>query len=82
MKKMALVAALAAAISLSGCLSLPRKAVEDVKSAQDIILPQYLKYVDADTDPAHDSGWKDDKRKQVEALQRRMDALLKAADGD
>lgn len=79
MKKLVLVLLLA--LPMTGCLSLPRRAVEDVKTAQDIIIPQYLSYVNADADPAHDAGWKDDKRKQVEALNRRMEALLKAADG-
>lgn len=52
------------------------EAVSDVRESHKLLLPQYVKYVDAD--PKLDDGQKDDEKKFVESV-KRLDESLKIA---
>lgn len=82
MKKLSLVlfALVLVLGTLGGCCAVEKKAVQDVEETHKIILPDYLKYVEAD--PNLKPEQKDDRKKLVESLQRLTDALKKSAGGD
>ena len=77
MAKSAKILVVALVLSLlTGCLStIPAKAVTDIEETHDIILPEYIEYVE--TDPDLDDDEKDDARKLVGSLERLVDALKK-----
>lgn len=70
---MRILLVLVAAVLLPACASVEKKTVLDLHDASSRVLPQHLKYLDADT--AMDPDRKDDQKKQVEAMQRAIDAL-------
>lgn len=76
MKKLLIVAAFL--LGAVGCCSIERKAVSEVEATQDIILPQYLNYVEKDAvlSPAQ----KDDRKKLVESLRRVTGNLKKTTE--
>ena len=77
MKKLTLAFAALMALSLGACsCTAEKKAVSDIQSTQQIVLPQYLNYVEKDASLNKDQ--KDDRKKLVESLQRLVEVLRKS----
>jgi hypothetical protein len=66
------------ATSLVGCCTIPSKSAKEIEGSHEIILPRYLKYVEADA--ALDAAQKDDQKKLVESLKRIVTELKKATE--
>ncbi len=58
-----------------GCCTVPAQAVKQIESTHNIILPEYIQYIEADT--SLDSDEKDDAKKLAGSLERLVDALKK-----
>ena len=72
-----------ALLTFASCITLDKvqhkaleRAVNDVRQSHDLLLPQYIKYVDEDGSLSADQ--KDDEKKFVESL-KRLDESLKTA---
>jgi hypothetical protein len=59
----------------AGCCTADQRAVSEIRATNEIVLPQYQAYVDAD--PALQPAQKDDRKKLIESLKRLVDSLIK-----
>lgn len=75
MRKVLAVLVLTFGLFVSGCCAVPQKLAKDIEDTNAMILPKYLKYVEADA--TIDAGKKDDEKKLVESLRRVVEALKK-----
>lgn len=80
MKKLALgVLSIVLIFSAIGCsCTVEKKAVSDIEATHKIVLPQYVKYVEADGNLDNDQ--KDDRKKLVGSLQRLVGSLKKSVE--
>lgn len=83
MKRIPATAVIFALLTLCACNGLDKlqhkaleTAVSDIRESHDLLLPQYIKYVDADS--SLDDGQKSDEKKFVESV-KRLDKSLKTA---
>ncbi len=58
-----------------GCCTVPAQSVKQIESTHNLILPEYIQYIEADT--SLDSDEKDDAKKLAGSLERLVDALKK-----
>jgi uncharacterized membrane protein YfbV (UPF0208 family) len=70
------VAIIALAAMMTGCCAAEKNAASNVRSTQELILPDYLKYVEADA--ALTVAQKDDRKKLADSLRRLTDQLKKS----
>lgn len=75
MKKIAVLCVAAMGLSMGACCSVNTAALGQLEANDKLILPAYLKYVDAD--PALSKDQKDDRKKLVESRGRLFEALKK-----
>lgn len=64
-------------LALAACCAVTQKSIEQVEASHELILPDYLGYVDKDAGLDADS--KDDRKKLVESLKRVVAKLKKEA---
>jgi hypothetical protein len=67
MKRAFLATLLILALGVEGCGGLSKKTAKDIETASEMILPEYLSYVEAD--PKLKDAQKQDRKNQVRALQ-------------
>lgn len=77
MKKVLLSVLLGTAL-LSGCCTVEKQSIREIEKTHDLILPKYVKYVEADV--VLNDASKDDQKKLVESLKALVSALKKAVE--